>query len=86
LVGDFRVSSIDSIFDLIEGVKDSVIRKTNIHSLGGAIREIEVSNAQKKISFRLFNTTDTTADKIIAILNSYMPGEEQKKQIMKYRE
>jgi hypothetical protein len=86
LVGDFRISSIDSISNLINEIKDTVIHKSNIHFIGGAEREIEVSTAQKKISFQLLNTTDTSASKIITILNSYMSGEKEKQQSAKYWE
>jgi hypothetical protein len=86
LLGNFRISSIDSISSLIGEIKDSLIHKTNIHSLGGSEEDIEILTGEKKIRFQLFNATDTTATKIIMILDAYMSGPEEVIKAMNYRE
>ena len=73
LSGNFRTSSIDSISNLINELKDTAIYKTNIHILSGSAAYLQVSNDTKKINFKLHNASDATADKIVAILNSYIP-------------
>jgi hypothetical protein len=71
---------------LIGEIKDSLIHKTNIHSLGGSEEDIEILTGEKKIRFQLFNATDTTATKIIMILDAYMSGPEEVIKAMNYRE
>lgn len=78
LIGIFRISSMDSISNLIRGIKDSRIYRTNIHILSGSASYITVQDDVKKIMFDLHNASDTTAARIIAILNTYIPDHLQK--------
>ena len=75
LIGSFRASSIDSILKLTRELKDTAIYRANIHYLSGSLSDITIKDGVKKIIFDLHNASDTTADKIVAILNSYIPGE-----------
>jgi hypothetical protein len=74
LIGEFRTSSIDSISNFINRLQDNAIHKANVRVMSGSACYIEISNDLKKISFQLHNTSDTTADKIVTILNSYIPN------------
>ncbi len=74
LMGNLRNSSIDSITDLIKGIKDSVVYRIK-HFSSGSIKYIKVSTERKKVRFQLDNASDTTAEKIVNILNSYIPKE-----------
>lgn len=77
LIGGFRLSSIDSINNLINQLKDSVIYNVGNY-LSGSAACIEISNDKKKIKFDLHNASDSTADKIVAILNTYIPAKMNK--------
>lgn len=79
LVGNFRMSSIDSISNLINPIKDSLIdRYPNGLVMSGSACSMVVSNSEKKIKFWLHNASDSTADKIVDILNTYIPEGKQK--------
>lgn len=73
LTGDFRVSSSDSISNLISEIKDSVIYRSNIRVMSGALTSIVIENDFKKVTFSLHNAYDTTAIRIVDILNTYIP-------------
>ncbi len=73
LIGSFRPSSIDSISKLTREIKDSVIYRTNIHIMSGSATHITIEDDLKRVMFNLHNTSDTTADKIVTILNTYIP-------------
>ncbi len=72
LTGDFRTSSIDSIAALVNPIQDTLIYKSNPHIMSGGEANIEVCTETKKVTFQLFNASDTTAKKIVTILNSYI--------------
>ncbi len=73
LQGDFRISSIDSISTFICQLKESAIHKSNMSVMSGSACYIEILDDIKKINFQLHNTSDTTADKIVSVLNTYIP-------------
>lgn len=73
LIGSFRTSSMDSISKLTREVKDSAIYRTNIHIMSGSATHIKIEDDSKKVTFDLHNASDTTADRIVAILNTYIP-------------
>lgn len=73
LTGSFRTSSMDSISDLIRAIKDSSIHKVNMYVMSGSAAYITIEDGSKKIGFNLHNTSDTTADRIVSILNTYIP-------------
>lgn len=72
LMGDFRTSAIDSIKNLISELKDSVIFRSSA-ILSGSESDITIKTTTKKIRFELHNASDTTAEKIVDILNSHIP-------------
>lgn len=73
LVGSFRLSSMDSIANMIRQIEDTVIYKWDQHVVsGGSMVNIEVSTENKKLRFDLTNISDPVADKVVAILNSYI--------------
>ena len=71
--GTFRKSSVDSILNLIIKIKDSVIYKTNAGISSGGIDYIDISSDQINLQFKLHNASDSTAQKIVDILNTYIP-------------
>lgn len=83
LRGNFRTSSIDSILNFISQVQDTLTRKSNPYVMSGSASFIEISTGLKKISFHLHNSSDTTAEKIVSLLNSHIPKEYQKLYINK---
>ena len=77
-VGKFRRSSADSILALVRDIKDTLVYKTNVHVMSGGVHEISIRTSTKRILFRLHNATDSTAKKIVAILNNYIEDKDQK--------
>jgi hypothetical protein len=82
LKGNFRTSSIDSILILVSGIKDSLIYRTNPDIMSGGIQYIIISKEKFSLEFDLFNASDPTAQKIVDILNTYIPNEERKLYLM----
>lgn len=78
LLGDFRPSAIDSIKDLIIPIKDSVIYNSNAAILSGTASSIQIITDEQNIVFDLHNASDTTAEKIVDILNSHIPVKYEK--------
>jgi hypothetical protein len=78
LIGDFRLSSIDSILNLVKDIKDSVVRRFNPNIMSGGIDYINILSSHKNIRFELDNESDLIAEKIIDILNSYISTQQQK--------
>ena len=76
--GKIRPSSIDSILHLVRGIKDSLVYRTNIGIMSGGLHSIHVSKDNIDIEFRLHNASDAIAQKIVAILNTYIPSSEKK--------
>lgn len=76
--GKLRQTSIDSIFNLVKNIQDSVIYNTNIYISSGGIHYITIKYKTKDIAFTLHNATDTTAQKIVDILNSNIPKNKKK--------
>jgi hypothetical protein len=73
LTGDLRITAVDSIKNLIGAMKDSVIYRSGA-ILSGSKSYITVTTNDKEISFQLHNASDTTAEKIVDILNSHIPA------------
>jgi hypothetical protein len=80
--GLFRTSSIDSISSILLRLKKDKIDVYK-HYTDGAIDFLEIEIQKKKYSFKMDNTSDTTAEKIIAILNCYIPVETMRLRLMK---
>jgi tRNA A37 threonylcarbamoyladenosine synthetase subunit TsaC/SUA5/YrdC len=73
LTGGLRITAVDSIKNLIGAMKDSVIYCSGA-ILSGSKSYITVTTNDKEISFQLHNASDTTAEKIVDILNSHIPA------------
>lgn len=84
--GKIRISSIDSILDLVKDIKDTMIYKTNPYILSGGIHNISIRYEKIKIQFQLHNEFDSTAFKITEILNSNIPEKEDKLWLFNYRD
>ncbi|MBR9860396.1 hypothetical protein GYB22_06540 [bacterium] len=82
-VGSFRASSIDSITALISGIQDTLIYKANIHISSGGIHFLNIKTNTQKLEYNLQNTSDSTAEKIIAVLNSNIPSNFEKLHLFK---
>lgn len=78
LIGRFRASSIDSILNISTEIKGDSVYKLNPRIMSGGIINLYFSNQKRKLSFDLHNASDTTAEKIVSILNTYIPDKYQK--------
>lgn len=76
--GTLRNSSIDSILNLVKDIKDTLVYKTNVGIKSGGIHNISVKYEKINLTFRLHNASDSTAQKIVDILNSNIPADKQK--------
>ena len=78
LIGNFRLSSIDSILNISTEIKGNSVYKLSSRIKGGGIINLYFISNRRKLSFNLHNSTDTTAKKIIDVLNGYIPDQYQK--------
>jgi len=78
LIGNFRASSIDSILHISTEIKGDSVYKLNPRVMSGGIINLYFSTNRRKLSFRLHNSNDTTALKIVDILNGYIPDKYRK--------
>ena len=78
LVGTFRTSSIDSIVHISREIKGDSVYKSNPGVMNGGIIDLSFSTEGRKLSFDLFNANDETAEKIVNILNTYVPDKYRK--------
>lgn len=76
--GKLRESSIDSIINLVKEIKDSLIYKTNSGIMSGGIHKLSVTYGKRKLTFQLHNAYDSTAQKILDILNSNIPDDKER--------
>lgn len=74
LVGKFRLTSIDSIRNILCNLSDTTIYQCNPCITDGCIHYLTVAFGQDTTRFELYNTFDYTALKITDILNSYLPN------------
>ncbi len=78
LIGNFRTSSIDSILNIATGIRGDSVYKLNAGVMSGGIVNLCFSTNRRKLSFELHNSNDTTAKKIVDILNGYIPDKYRK--------
>lgn len=76
--GTLRTSSIDSILNIVKDLKDTLVYKTNVRILGGGIHNISVEYEKINVTFQLHNASDSIAQKIVNLLNSNIPMDNQK--------
>jgi hypothetical protein len=72
--GLFREGSRDSVINMVKGIKDTLVHRSNPGILSGGIDFINISNDSIKIAFELFNASDSSGEKIVNLLNSYIPA------------
>lgn len=70
-MGKLRDTSIDSIINIVYNTKDSSISKSERFS-SGSITYISIEAGNKKLKIDLFNASDSTAEKILKIIDTYM--------------
>lgn len=73
LTGTFRQSAADSIRRLVYALSDSIIDRPGNGIASGSGKFITIIAEGKKWSFNLFNASESTADRIIRILNDHIP-------------
>jgi hypothetical protein len=71
--GAFRKTSIDSIVSILSSLRNEKVDVYKLRFTDGAIDYIEIAIPGRKYEFKMNNTSDTTAQKIVRILNSYIP-------------
>ena len=71
--GRLRSASIDSILHLVNQTRDTLVYRSG-RILSGGLHVIAVSHNDKRILFELHNAFDSTAEKIVNILNSNIPA------------
>lgn len=72
-----RQSSIDSIKELVRGLKDTSIYAANTCVMSGVIHFMTIASGRDTTKFELDNTFDYTALKVVAILNTYLPADKR---------
>ena len=63
---------------LITNIKDTLIYRTNINISSGGIHYINISKGKLHFEFQLHNASDPVAEKIVSILNYYIPNPDRK--------
>lgn len=76
--GTLRTTSIDSILNVVKDINDTLIYKTNTGIMSGGIHDISVKFGKINLTFRLHNATDSSAQKIVDILNSNISESKEK--------
>jgi hypothetical protein len=76
--GILRNSSIDSIINLVKDIKDTLIYETNASIMSGGIHNVSVIYGKINITFKLHNASNKTARKIVDILNSNIPADQER--------
>ncbi len=67
-MGNLRASSIDSILNITTEIKGDSVYKLNAGIMSGEIIYLDIASNQRKLNFRLDNSYDSTAKKIVEIL------------------
>jgi hypothetical protein len=78
MMGEFRVSSIDSIIALTNEIKGDSVTKRNTSIMSGGMILLDIKSIYRNLYLLLDNAHDSTAQKIVYILNSYIFDENQK--------
>lgn len=74
--GFIRETSIDSILEIIHELKDSLVYRVNdnFELDSGGIHTISIRNDSTNVKFMLHNVSDSSALKLIEIINSNLPN------------
>ena len=81
--GEIRMTSIDSIKEVTNQIRQSKIFKTNPDVMSGGIYNIIIFFENKRMEFRLTNTSHPKAKEIIEIVNSNIPKKYNKLSLWK---
>ena len=71
-MGVFRTSSIDSIIDIVKGLKGKDVSKNFACSLGGWIDYMAIADGTDTIKYNFDNTFDRTLLKVVQIIFEYL--------------
>jgi hypothetical protein len=77
-MGDVSISSIDSILTIAKEIKGDSVYGLNPWILSGAIVYLNITSPLLKLKFKLDNSFDETAKKIVDILNTYITNKYRK--------
>jgi hypothetical protein len=72
-IGNLRPSSIDSILSAAAEIKGDSVYKLNTGIMSGGMIYLDIVSSRRKLYFKLKNSHDVTAKKIVDILNSHIP-------------
>jgi hypothetical protein len=72
LVGTIRQSSIDSMNAIVNKIQDTLIYRSGF-ALSGRMIGIEIKNDSRRTVFTIWNSHDENAQKVVDILNTYIP-------------
>lgn len=70
--GNLRNGSMDSIINIMNSIKDTLVYRTNANIFDGHAVYISISYKGKIVKFELHNTTNSNVKQILKILNSNM--------------
>jgi len=84
--GNLKESAIDSIIELVAPIKEPKIYKTNAGVMSGDIEYLQITADNINLEFTLHNAFDSTAAKIVSILNHYIPEDKPKLWVSNYSE
>ncbi len=73
-VGKVRITSIDSIINLVKNLSDTAIYEIEV-VMSGVVQSIGIKTSSINQRFRMDNTTHPVAEKIIDILNANLPAD-----------
>jgi len=76
--GNLSASSVDSISALSKEIKGDSVFKWRTGTMSGDVILLDITSQLTKLNFRLDNAFDPTAQKIIDILNNYIPDKRRK--------
>lgn len=77
LVTTVRISTLDSIKNILRGLKDTTIFQCHPGIMSGGIHFLGVAIGTDTISFTMMNTFNRTALKITDLLNTYFPADKK---------
>ena len=76
-------SSEDSVMQILSKLKTNKINVSRHFLTGGCLDVLSISRGAARYSFEMFNTSDSTAQLIVNILNNYIPADKKKIHLMK---
>ncbi len=74
--GELPDHIMNDLMDVFNGMSDTSIYETNVSVMSGGVHTITMGSAVKMVKFTLHNATHPAAAKIIDLINSGIPSEE----------